>query len=415
LGDSLLYSSRTNRETVVDSIYADLDFAATNCPQPDILQSSNQYGRIGATAALAFKSRVALFEGTWDKFHAQGDANKHLQVAVTAANAVITGGKHSLYTAAGDSSYFYEFQYNGALSGNPIQTTYGPQVNYTYTTNKENIIVRLYGINLTNVVASHSYERGSLEQGNITATKAFVDSYLFTDGLPAGSSMYDSTNNQTSTLTIFRNRDPRIGMTIWNKTLYYPSLGGINLYNPGIKFNIRKYFSVSDWTNQTSFLNFNVLRYAEVLLNYAEAQFELNGSISDADLNLTINALRNRASNNNPSRLPLLTNAFVTTNGLNMETEIRRERSVELAFEGFHYWDELRWKTAETELPQSVLGPKYFPAEMIGVAKPVLDPNGFVVLESSSSRVFNPTRDYLWPLPTKELALNSNLTQNPNW
>jgi hypothetical protein len=97
-----------------------------------------------------------------------------------------------------------------------------------------------------------------------------------------------------------------------------------------------------------------------------------------------------------------------------METEIRRERTVELAFEGHAYWDLLRWKTAETLLPRAILGRRYFPAENPSGATPKLL-NGYVLLEDQSFRKFNPERDYLWGLPTKELALNKALDQNPNW
>lgn len=412
--DSLLYSARTPRQTVVDSIYADLDYAAANCPQPDALAAA-EYGRITRSAALAYKSRVALFEGTWDEFRGISTANQNLQTAVDASNTVITEGKHSLYTANGADSYYYEFQYSGGLSGNPIQLLYGPQTNYNYSTNKENILVRLYGQNISNNISSHSYERGSLEQGNIVPTRAIMDTYLYKDGLPQGKSAYDSSAQQTSSLTEFQNRDPRMNMSVWSSGELYPQLGGLINYQAGTAYRIKKYFVVSDWTGQTSFVNFDIIRYAEVLLNYAEAKFELTGSISDADLDLTINALRNRASGNDITKLPLLTNAFVSASGLDMRTEIRRERTVELAFEGLHYWDLLRWKTAELVLPNAVLGRKYFASENVGGATPNLSPDGYVVLEAASFRTFNPARDYLWPLPTKELALSSKLVQNPNW
>lgn len=113
--------------------------------------------------------------------------------------------------------------------------------------------------------------------------------------------------------------------------------------------------------------------------------------------------------------MPALTNSFVSANGLDMRTEIRRERKVELAFEGFEYWDLLRWKTAEIELPKAILGPKYFQAEMPLVTNPVLDANGNIILEAASKRGFNVQRGYLWPIPTNEIALNPNLTQNPGW
>jgi hypothetical protein len=411
--DSLLYSARTQRQIVIDSIYADLDYAAANCPQPDALPAA-EYGRITRSAALGFKSRVALFEGTWDKFRGITTANANLQAAIDASNLVMTEGKHSLYTSQGSDSYYYEFQYDGGANGNPIQSIPGPQVNYTYATNKENMLIRLYGQNQSNNISSHSFGRSYLDQANIAPTRVMMDSYLYKDGLPQGKSAFDSSNNQTSSLTEFENRDPRMTMSIYNKTLITPSVGGLIPYVPGITYRYRKYWIVSDWAANVSFVNFNILRYAEVLLNNAEAKFELSGSISDADLNATINKIRNRASGGDISKLPLLTNAFVTANGLNMQTEIRRERSVELAFEGLAYWDLLRWKTAETALPQVMLGRKYFASENPGGTTPNLL-NGYVVLEAASFRKFNPAKDYLWALPTKELALSSKLVQNPNW
>jgi hypothetical protein len=327
---------------------------------------------------------------------------------------VITEGKHSLYKAQGADSYFYEFQYDGGATGNPIQSVTGPEANYTYASNKENIIVKLYGQNLSNNITSHNYGRAYLDQAHIAPTRAIMDAFLYKDGLPQGKSTFDSSASQTSSLTEFRNRDPRMAMSVYNNTLVTPSIGGLIPYVAGITYRFRKYWIVSDWTSNISFVNFNVLRYAEVLLNYAEAKFELDGSISDADLNLTINVLRNRATNNDPSKLALLTNGFVSSNNLDMETEIRRERAIELSFEGQAYWDLLRWKTAETLLPAAVLGRKYFAAENIAGTTPPLS-GGYVLLEAAANRKFNPARDYLWGLPTKEIALSAKLAQNSNW
>src|SRR3546814_9011311 len=97
------------------------------------------------------------------------------------------------------------------------------------------------------------------------------------------------------------------------------------------------------------------MRSAEILLNFAEASYELNGSISDGDLDISINALRQRVG------MPPLTIAFVSGANpagvqLDMLEEIRRERRIELAGEGFRYYDLIRWKTAEAELPRPVLG-----------------------------------------------------------
>ncbi|MBL7767846.1 MAG: RagB/SusD family nutrient uptake outer membrane protein [Flavipsychrobacter sp.] len=411
--DELLYAPRTPRQTVVDSIFADLDFAAANCPQPDALPAS-EYGRITRAAALSYKSRVGLFEGTWDKFRGIGTAQSNLTIAKAAANTVITESKHKLYTAEGANSYFYEFQYDGGASGNPIQAVVGAQKNHNYASNKENILVRLYGQNQANNIASHSFGRTYLDQARIAPTRNMIDLYLYKDGLPNGKSAFDSTDEQTSTLTEFRNRDPRLEMSVHNSTMITPSVGGLIQYIPGTTYRSRKYWIVSDWTANVSYINFNILRFAEVLLNYAEATYEIEGAISDADLNLTINALRNRATGGDVSKLPLLTNAFVSANGLDLRTEIRRERSVELAFEGHAYWDLLRWKTAETALPTAILGRKYFTSENPGGVTPNLE-NGYVLLEAAGFRTFSPDRDYLWALPTRELALNPNLEQNPNW
>lgn len=97
-----------------------------------------------------------------------------------------------------------------------------------------------------------------------------------------------------------------------------------------------------------------------------------------------------------------------------MREEIRRERRVELAQENHRYWDLLRWKTAEIELPKAVLGNYFF--EEFGTDVPVnTDENGFIVLQGASFRRFDPEKDYLWPFPVNELGLNPALKQNPGW
>ncbi|TAM96607.1 MAG: RagB/SusD family nutrient uptake outer membrane protein [Chitinophagaceae bacterium] len=400
LSDSLLYSSRINRETVLDSVYADLNYAAAHCPLPSALPAS-EYGRITSTAALAFESRVALFEGTWDKFHDEGNYQKHLQICINACNTIMSSGECSLFKYAPDpdSSYYYLFQYQNDAS----------ETNYTYATNHGIILARLYGQNLSNNIASHSFERGWATDGDIFGTRNLVDLYLYKDGLPGGKSLYDSSKDETSSLTVFRNRDPRFGMTFTKEGDIIGSITGDIPYTPRFQYNIKKYNVVSEFTQQTSFLNYMIIRYGEVLLNYAEATYELNNSISDQDLNKSINLIRVRVN------MPPLTNEFVQANELDMRTEIRRERTIELSFEGFHYWDLLRWKTAETVLPQALLGSKYFPADMPNAPAAQFNSDGFSIWQPASKRSFNPQRDYLWPLPTRELGLNKKLTQNPGW
>jgi len=393
LNDTLTQAHRTPRAQVITQIYADLDYAASVIPEIDV-QSNADYGRITKGAALSFKSRVALFEGTREKFFGYGDSKADLTIAVNAAAAVINSGKYDIwqYTPKPDSSYFYLFQFAGKGK-----------------TNKENVLVRLYGKDITNKISTHNVS-GNIEQAYITPTKALLDLYVYKDGLPISKSPF--VKEQTTTLTQFENRDPRAGMTVFNKKLWY----AVSFYVPSFQFTVTgykvaKWFNKTDWDNG-SFTDFAIIRYAEVLLNYAEAVYELNGSITDDQLNSTINKIRNR---NGPGSITPLSNGFVTANGLDMREEIRRERTVELAMEGYRYWDLLRWKTAETELPKAVLGSKYLKAEQGDLTNPNLTPDGFIIAQPANKRSFKTNRDYLWPIPTTEFAYDPNMTPNPNW
>jgi hypothetical protein len=106
-----------------------------------------------------------------------------------------------------------------------------------------------------------------------------------------------------------------------------------------------------------------------------------------------------------------------------MLTEIRRERTVELAFEGFRRDDLRRWKTAETAMPQPLRGVKFVgteyqqrnPGLVVGVDIQV-DANGFIVAEPAGSRQFVVPKHYLDPIPLQQIQLSTGtLTQNPGW
>ncbi len=376
------------REKIFDQIYQDLDFAASKLPTMAALGTGN-FGRISNSGALAFKARVALFEGTRSKFHNYGDSKKHLTLAVAAAKAVIDSRQHALY-----ANYFDLFQY----AGEGLQ-------------NKENIIVKQYGVSLTDRVLIHTYFRGTLENGNKNPTKSLVDSYLMSDGLPITKSpLYKAPVKSTD---VFVGRDDRLNQTVMKAGDPYIFTKKVFDISPLVfqktGFCFRKFSNIDDWNTQASSIDRPVLRYAEVLLAYAEAKFELDGSISDADLDLAINPLRTRA------KIAKLTNAFVTTNGLNMRDELRRERRVELAQEGHRYWDLIRWKTAEIELPKPVLGNFFFKSEFGTTTTVNLTPDNFILVTAANFRKFDPAKDYLWPLPLNEISLNPNLKQNPNW
>lgn len=248
-----LKAPRASRDETIDQIYKDLDLAISLLPLPSKSGAAN-YGRITKTAALAFKSRVALFEGTRAKFHGYGDPVKHLTLARDAAKAVMDSNEHSLF-----GNYFNLFQYEGEGFAN-----------------KENVLVRMYGQNAANSISTHVIQRNY--EGGYNPTLALANSYLAIDGVPTEKS------NEYTTATVswdlYKNRDPRMSATFFkkgdpfisSKNYDYPSL---NLQQTG--FGLRKYANVADWTAQRSFIDKPIIRYAEVLLNYAESVYELSG------------------------------------------------------------------------------------------------------------------------------------------
>ena len=178
-----------------------------------------------------------------------------------------------------------------------------------------------------------------------------------------------------------------------------------------------------------------LMRYAEILISYAEALYERYGAISDEVLDMTINRLHERAGFDFR-----LTNAHVTANGLDMREEIRRERTVEFVHEMFRYDDLIRWKEAENALPKSLYGALYGDNDGNGVSRSavanrltdaegkardrrgrkvqVCDQADVYVLEFSTDRVFDPEKDYLYPIPLDEITLSGNSVQefqNPGW
>jgi hypothetical protein len=396
---SELYAPRSTQQEIVDFILSDLDNAINKLPKQSGL-TSDELGRVTQGAALALKARVALYQGTWAKYHGGSDAATYITKAVDAANSVVTSNEYALYTDQGANSYKYLFILQGDDS-------------------KEVILARRYYANRI----THNWTR-ELWFNYMVPTKNLADQYLATDGLPITQSpLFQGYATLTSE---FKNRDPRMSMTfiVPGSEIYfegglmqptYPGFSGSNATHTG--YMIRKFLDETlEATQFQGQYDFKEFRYGEVLLTLAEALYEKNGSISDADLNRTINVLRSRVS------MPALTNAFVTTNGLNMLNEIRRERTVELAFEGFRRDDLRRWKIAETVLPQAIKGVKFvgteyqtrYPNLQPGVDIQV-DANGFIIAEQASSRQFLP-KHYLDPIPLQQIQLSKGtLTQNTGW
>jgi hypothetical protein len=394
-----LYSARATQTEIVDFILSDLDNAISKLPKQSQL-TPDELGRVTQGAALALKARVALYMGTWAKYHNEGDPTKYLAAAVDAANTAVASNEYALYTDQGADSYKYLFILQGDDS-------------------KEVILARRYYANRI----THNWTR-ELWFNAMVPTKNLADMYLNTDGLPITQSpLFQGYSTLTSE---FQNRDPRMAMSfiVPGSTIFFegglmqptfPGFTGSNATHTG--YMIRKFLDETIAATQfQGAYDFKEFRYGEVLLILAEALYEQNGQISDQDLNRTINVIRSRAN------MPALTNAFVNANGLNMLNEIRRERTVELAFEGYRRDDLRRWKTAETVLPQALQGVKFvgteyqqkFPGLNIGSDIQV-DANGFIVAEPGNARTFLP-KHYLDPIPLQQIQLSKGtLTQNPGW
>jgi len=387
---------RTAREEVIKQCYDDLAFAEENLPDIDDVKSAEDWGRVSKSAACGLLVRIGLYEGTYAKYHGlQADAKSHLKVCIDAAERLIRSGKHDLYP---------DFQKLFYFDGEGRQ-------------NKENVFVKIYGPNGASGVILHNNSRG-LENA-VSVTRQTIDEFLYTDGLPRGKTalkVEETTHND-----VFVNRDPRMAMTFYQKGEEAYKAG----YNPfgnqhGNGYGIKKGFMLDEWnTVNKETVDKMIIRYAEILISYAEALYEYNGQITDTQLDAGFDAR--------------LTNAFVTANGLNMLEEIRRERHVEFIDENLRYDDIIRWKIAEKVLPVTMLGLKYNDADELSTqreniqnrltdangmynGKKVADQEGIYVIEQAASRSFDPKKDYLYPIPTYEIATSEgSVTQNPGW
>lgn len=415
--DEELYAPRSTRIEIADQIIADLDMAIASLPVQSALSSADN-GRVTKGAALAFKSRVALFEGTWQKFHSGSDANGYLQKAIDASKEVINSQQYELWDKS-DQLGNQNLRHLFILDKN-ITNIAG----LTKSANKEYILVNRFDKDLR---GHYSMPPGN---GELSPTRTFADMFLCTDGLPIDKSpLFKGKSKVTDE---YQNRDSRMVTLLMIPLERYwstaqapwqrdwtrpndPSTGFINNVEFGLR-TVTGYTSVKFLSEVQGPLGHDwpVIRYAEVLLNYAEAVYEKNGSISDEDLDFSINKVKERAE------LPKLTNTFASANNLNMREEIRRERTIELFEEGFRYNDIRRWKIAETVLPKALLGIKYkgtqFETDPLWAGlNATFDENGYLIVESASKRQFDPAKHYLNPLPRRELILNKNLVQNPGW
>jgi hypothetical protein len=437
VGSELLTASRTLRNQVVESIIEDLDKAVEYLPA----RGNGSYtGRITKETALALQARIALYEGTWEKYHALkntpfkvngSDGSKFIQKAADAAGALI---------ALGEANGF------PALDNVGVENGY---VNlfrqYDYSNYKEILLWRKYSEQdgFRNHIANYLGHRG----GGHGITKNLVDSYLCLDGKPTSvSGMYQGDQNLKS---LVANRDPRLSQTIFvddNKHALWedhvpPTMFTVPLFEDNAETNSSTGYHqgkgfvpiYTDWYGPWGSYNGIIyFRYAEVLLIYAEAKAEL-GTINQSDIDKTVNALRKRVGMNDG--LLNIENIITDPNwefaGLSsVLQEIRRERKVELACEGYRLDDILRWAAADELIrgkrPLGAVLKQWenyqgaSDAFLNAVAKMPVNDEGYIDPYKSFSALdggyqFNLYRDYLSPIPTNEIVLNPNLTQNPGW
>lgn len=414
--DPEMQAVRNGRGEVADFIIRDLQEATRLLP----VTSAVENGRIGSEGAWAFLSRVALYEGTWQKFRNNEDRGKELlDISANAAKEVIDSKKFSLYNPAilGDSAQKYMFILEDVKS-NPA----GLQKN----SNTEYIFSRRHDETLEPI--NQDITNQCLANAQLISRK-LAAMYLCQDGLPIEKSDLYKFDETGMMIDEYKNRDNRMLYTLcvpggyyWNNSssrVNWMSDGtekaaaAFKNFNPatGSGYHNQKWATERKVMSKQEGYDYPIIRYAEVLLNYAEAVFERDDKISDSDLNISLNLVRNRVN----TKMPKLSNDFVENNGLDMRVEIRRERTVELFNEGFRIDDLKRWKTAETEMPKDFLGIKWTGTEyQTKWANVSYEKNGdgYIILESGRKWE---NKHYLYPLPSDQLQLNPNLKQNPGW
>jgi len=434
-----LNKKRDDRGYVMDRVMEDFDRAIEMIPATKDPYSA----RVTKWVALAMKSRAALFEGTWRKYHGLEDADKYLDQAIEAAGTFINESGYTLYKE-GDQPYRDLFSSERAKT-------------------EEVVFARLYQFETLNIANSVQFNIRNDAQG---FTRRFMNHYLMADG----SRFTEIEGHETMFYTEeTKNRDPRMAQTVLcpgyiikdEKKPTPNDMTSLTGYEP-IKFVA----SVAQSGASKGTMDWPLIRAAEVYLNYAEALAERN-KLDQAALDISVNKIRERAkmpalnmtaANGNVD--PFLASCYPNVKaGGNQGVilEIRRERTIELVNEGFRQWDMLRWMEGEQMVNAATVEGKvqqtspyygiWFPAEglydMDGDGKNDLEiysttqqskPSdgltvkkigsdlvlsegtyGYVVAWSTQNWTWN-DREYLWPIPADQRVLTGGaLTQNPGW
>ena len=428
-----LYMGRTPRKEVMSHVLDDINYAIQYLP------SEKSTYRINKWAALAIKSRIFLFEGTFRKYHGLGDWEDCLAEAVSAADVFMKTSPYSLVTD-GDTPYLDLFN----------QDIF-PE------SHQEIVLGRAYSTNLKLNHNSNNYFTATT-MGRPGLMKDIVNQYLMTDGSRFTSrSGYDRLEFSEEV----KGRDARLAQTIRTPGYYRKGDEFMTSVAPNMNacetgYQIIKFVSESQYDDYNAAeSDIPLIRAAEVYLNYAEAKAEL-GPVAQSDLDVSVNLLRQRAgvsplnltaANNTPDQyLTSPKTGYVNVSGSNAGVilEIRRERTIELICEGHRYWDIMRWKEGwrftREFTGMYISGAQNYDFDGDGqddfcVYEGNVEPDskipakasisslnltdissGNIVRHTTYERVWREDRDYLYPIPTDDIELtNGAIKQNPNW
>ena len=399
-----LYKGRDSRKEVFKHILEDIDFAIEHLP------SSASVGRLHKYAALTYKSRMCLYEAAFRKYHGLGDYEELYRECADACEAIMESGKYEIYT-----------------NNHPESDYYNLFIQEDLASNRECIMPRVYETELL----THNNTR-QLEESYTGMSRAMFEQYLCADGLPTSvSPTYGSEADMPADELV--KRDPRLAQTIDNPSLAFKLQGdGTPSYNevPSIDtkycttgYHVMKYHSPDpkQWNIGLSTLDVFIFRYAEVLLNYAEAKAEL-GECDDSILDMTVNKLRDRVGMPHLAAAVGFTDPNWPDYGYELTPllyEIRRERAVELLGEGFRWDDIVRWKAGKLlENPKTMLGMKVSDTlrDKYDNFTREVNENGYLVVYPDKSTRKWDDKLYLHPLPIEETTMNPNLLpNNPGW
>ena len=444
--DPELFRPRDSRDFIMDKILDDLTYAINNISDKKDLYNVTHW------TALALKSRICLFEGTFRKYHGIPGYEKFLNECATASKLFIDNAPYAIYQT-GAQPYRDLFSSMNAIE-------------------EEVILARDYDRS-QNVMHEANANTLSPTYGRPGMNKKIVNSYLMTNG--------DRFTDQPGYETMqyydeMQNRDPRLTQTVVGPGYMRINSDAVSSPNFGASttgYQITKWVTDASGDGYLGSSNDYILfRAAEVYLNYAEAKAEL-GTLTQEDLKISIKKIRDRvgmpnidmdAANANPDPyLCALESGYQNVTGPNKGVilEIRRERTIELLLEGFRYYDIIRWKEGKVfeqpykgmyfhgltqgsgdnrydvfDMNDGTVGDKEKVDICIYTGKKPSVKNirkfyklgdEFVLTDGDKGNIichdiekeprqWREDRDYLYPIPTQERLLsNGTLSQNPNW